>query len=264
MFTLLKRIYWKYIHKNIKDRYTLTCEETSAEFQFTNRTEMNRNIGRYNMEKPILSFLLRNIKKDDVIYDIGANTGLYSSFCGRKCSEGLIVSVEPLIPNVLQLKENLLINCNGRYEIIQVALSNESNVIKTNIPGRVDPGFGKASIMKREKKDNKKISIPTIKGDTLLNTVAKPNIAKIDVEGAESLVISGMKNALSSNECRILICEIHTGEKNIRPSISDFGTNKQDIINQIRSVGFTNIKIIERDGEETIIGKKYDTIEYFT
>jgi FkbM family methyltransferase len=56
-------------------------------------------------------------------------------------------------------------------------------------------------------------TVETVRGDSIISRegLESPDVVKIDVEGAEGLVIAGMSNSLS--RCRRIYCEIHIGNK---------------------------------------------------
>lgn len=90
------------------------------------------------------------------------------------------------------------------------------------------------------------IEVATERGDALVSgdDVPKPTVIKIDVEGAESLVIEGMKESLASEQCRLLYCEVHPSSDE-DPSIDDFGSSESELRELIHELGF-DIEVIEQ------------------
>jgi hypothetical protein len=68
-----------------------------------------------------------------------------------------------------------------------------------------------------------------------------PSIIKVDVEGAEILVLQGMKDLLESPQApRILFCEFHP------EYLRYFGSDQQECIDLIESAGYSESYRIDR------------------
>ena len=81
------------------------------------------------------------------------------------------------------------------------------------------------------------VNIKKKRGDDLIGDIEPPTIVKIDVEGAEVNVIRGMKKALSSESCRLLYCEVHTGSQG-GPSVEDFDGTVDELKELLKDCGF--------------------------
>jgi len=100
--------------------------------------------------------------------------------------------------------------------------------------------------------------VQAIPGDQLVDdgSIPLPSVVKIDVEGAEPLVIDGMKKSLNNSSCRILYLEIHLPkESGGRPSVEDYGESKESMLEKILALGF-EIVYNERRGNEVHIKAK--------
>lgn len=134
-------------------------------------------------------------------------------------------------------------------ELYNLALSNEGGTIQFDQPDSEEFGYGSASIQVGD--EDSAINVPTSSGDRLVETedVPVPNVVKIDVEGAEPLVIEGMEDVLASDECRLLYCEIHLEATDLRPSIKEFGSSLDDLLEKLESYGFSIDRFQERERE---------------
>jgi len=81
-------------------------------------------------------------------------------------------------------------------------------------------------------------------------TSPEPNVVKIDVEGAEPLVIDGLEDALSFETCRLVYCEVHLPGVDKRPSIKDFGATTDELRDRFEELGFTVEILGDRSGDE--------------
>jgi len=62
---------------------------------------------RFETERRELTDFLSDIAPDDVVYDIGANTSLYTLFAAHRCPQGNVIAFEPYPPNVALLKQDI-------------------------------------------------------------------------------------------------------------------------------------------------------------
>lgn len=211
---------------------------------------VRRNVERFESEKAELTDFVDEINEDDVVYDIGANTGLYTFFAATKCSEGEVIAFEPYPPNARLLTKDMERNRLSNVTVIEKALSDSVGSIEFSQPPEADVGYGSSSIQ-MEKSDST-IEVPTTTGDQLISSaqIPRPNVVKIDVEGAEPLVIEGLADALSAPECRVVYCEVHLPGVSHRPSIKDFDTTVSEIKGLLEGFGFTVEKLRTRGDSE--------------
>jgi FkbM family methyltransferase len=192
--------------------------------------------------------LIENLKNDDVFYDIGANTGLYTKFAAQVCSD--IIAFEPHPPNYQYLQTHLDEDYYDNIEILQYALSDSDGEVKFGAP-EDSLGHGTGSI------GDGKQTVQAVKGDSIVNekNLKHPDIVKIDVEGAEPLVIDGMKETLSN--CRLVYCEIHLPDNSRNPS-ELYGYTPTETLLKLHNIGFEIEILNHRSGELHIVGKNTD------
>nr|WP_303647541.1 FkbM family methyltransferase [Haloarchaeobius amylolyticus] len=217
---------------------------------------VRRNVERFHWEQAELKDFVSEIETNDIVYDIGANTGLYTLFAAKKCHKGEVIAFEPYPPNVQLLKKDIERNSLTNVTVIEKALSNSVGSIEFSQPTVADVGYGSSSI--QAEKSDSTIDVPTTTGDQLISSTRapQPNVVKIDVEGAEPLVIEGLADALSQQECRIVYCEVHLPGVSHRPSIEDFSTTVSDIRERFEGFGFT-VENLHTRGETELFLKAY-------
>jgi FkbM family methyltransferase len=199
----------------------------------------------YETERPIMERILRELKTEDVFWDVGANLGIYS-LLAASCSKVNVVAFEPNPTTVISLRKNIELNKKANIKVLTVALSNSKGRARFN-PEGVQLSHGRAHLVTEEIGET--IEVETISGDKLIEngTAPRPDIIKIDVEGAEHLVIKGMSKALSN--CRELFCEVH-------PNIEQYGSSAGDLEMTLKDIGFIIEKIQDRsDGTYSIIAR---------
>lgn len=233
----------------------LSAADTTAAFVATNAGSIGATLRRHRGEYDRLVAVLADLEGDDVFYDIGANTGLYTCFAAKNCSQ--VVAFEPYPPNVAELKRNVALN-GLDASVHEVALSDRSGTIGfstegdggLNDPGSGGAGFGRGTITDA----GSDLEVPAVRGDELIQagTIPRPNILKIDVEGAESLVIDGLSEALSAEACRVVYCEVHEPGASRGPD-HDHTVDRSALFETFRELGFDAVEALDTDRHEFVI-----------
>ena len=154
-------------------------------------------LGTYELEKQ--KFFEKVVKKDDVVYDIGANVGFYTLLASELIGpNGRVFAFEPLPRNIFYLKKHIKLNKLNNIAIIEAAVSDKKGVLnfseyESNATGRL----GKEGQLK----------VSSVVLDDLLKDgkILPPNVLKIDVEGAEAEVLKGAGDILSKHRPDIFL-----------------------------------------------------------
>jgi FkbM family methyltransferase len=156
---------------------------------------VNRSVG----EKRVNSAIIELTREGDVVWDVGANVGVYTrQFLQRVGSSGHVVAVEPVPANAAQLAA---LGPAERLTVVEAALATsdgQSSLVVSGAEGETSSvGDGPGAL-----------TIRVARGDTLLaDGVPQPQIVKIDVEGFEGDVVDGMPDVLRG--VRGVIVEVH-------------------------------------------------------
>lgn len=252
---LKREIYYRSI--SARGQYSLALGDQTVKFSAPTPTLVHRNRQRFKSESKELRDFLGAIRENDVVYDIGANTGLYSLFAATKCPEGTVVAFEPYPPNIKVLQQDITLNELNNVEVIKSALSNSVGEVEFSHPDDDDIGYGSSSIDADVVEGEN--TVPTTTGNFLVanSEIPSANIVKIDVEGAEPLVIDGLDKVLTKPSCRAVYCEVHLPGASKRPSIQDFGSSLEEIENRLEEFGFSVEQLrMEKNNEITVMGEK--------
>ena len=164
----------------------------------------------HEAEVRLTRFLIRTLEDDDVFFDLGANFGFYSLLASEFIKSGRICSFEP-VPFVFEgLSKNAA--ASGKINAVNCAVSDRIGVLDFNQAPEcrhTGSSFDEASF--RAPGTPPKFAFTQIKVRT--TTVDEfraqnglvPTVIKIDVEGAEKLVISGARETLASASLTVIL-----------------------------------------------------------
>jgi len=147
------------------------------------------------------------VGKDTVFVDVGAYLGLYTVWACRRARR--VISVEPNPAALAYLKVNIALNECSNVTVVPKALSDRRGYTKLKIPEAGEKGFipMHSSIVRDfEEAFEVKVEMDTL--DNVLEEVGvdSVDVLKIDVEGAEGLVVRGAEKALK--EAKAVLIEI--------------------------------------------------------
>jgi FkbM family methyltransferase len=141
--------------------------------------------------------LKKLLKKNDVIFDIGANNGYTSLAFSQEIGEnGKIFSFEPDNINYNRAKKNIELNNVKNINLLKFGIGSKTEKLKLfNID---EYNLGMNRILKDES-NSKYQEIEVISIDDFINSnsIDKINLIKIDVEGFEKEVLLGAINTIN-------------------------------------------------------------------
>jgi FkbM family methyltransferase len=148
--------------------------------------------GLYN-EPKTFNFIMKQIKNCKVFVDVGANIGGYSIRAAKYCK---VYAIEPLPRNYKILKINEKLN-NVKINSFNMAAGKERGKIKLYY---TQGNWGFPSV---RYKQNYFIEVEMKPLDEIINEESI-DLIKIDVEGAEDLVLEGTRNCLKRTKMVII------------------------------------------------------------
>jgi FkbM family methyltransferase len=200
----------------VRDRYsleTIVSGNLSGYKIYVNLKHEKRYwLGTY---EPELQWAIGNLGlKDRVAYDIGANIGFSTLLLAQAVGEkGKVFAFEPFPENVERLQKNLDLNDMGKLvQVVQRAVMEKSIEVPFLTYERDSMGHLENVRKERELLQGK----INVEGETLDHFVFQagnlpPDFLKIDVEGAEDLVLQGATRLLAEVRPTMII-ELHNQE----------------------------------------------------
>lgn len=188
----------------------------------------------YDKEPDTINWLNR-IPEGDVLWDIGANVGLYTVYAGvtRKAK---VLAFEPLASNYYVLNMNIELNKLGdRVHAYCMAFADETACgvlnASSSAPGAAGCSFNEAI------DDRGNTFVPSFTQGMLGFTVDEfiekyqpdfPNHLKIDVDGLESRIVNGAPKTLRDPRLKTISIELDAN----RPEYVE------DVLGKIQAAGF--------------------------
>ncbi|HMG35931.1 MAG TPA: FkbM family methyltransferase [Blastocatellia bacterium] len=170
-----------------------------------------------------------------VFYDIGANAGFFTVLAAKLVADrGRVISFEPLPENAESVRAQIEINNLVHCELITAAVSDrrgtsffvfgENNSQSQLSEDGIDPFSG----------DKTEFRVETVKLDEFIESHPRPDVIKIDVEGAETEVLAGADELLRVANRPALIIELHGETKAIavHQMLTDCGYAIRDLEGQ--------------------------------
>jgi len=137
------------------------------------------------------------VGKDAVFVDVGAYMGLYTVWACRRARK--VISVEPNPAALAYLKVNIALNECSNVTVVPKALSDRRGYTKLKIPKETEEGrIPTVSSIVWDFKEAFEVEVETDTLDSVLEDVGvdSVDVLKIDVEGAEGLVVRGAEKTL--------------------------------------------------------------------
>lgn len=173
-------------------------------------------------ERFMIGAMERLIRPGDIVFDAGANIGLYVRLAIQRFGASRVVAFEPASQNQILLNQNIeLGKCRAKVQVLTKALADYDGMDEFQIDdvstasGTLNiVSHGAASEARRQyglRPVTEKVTVARLDNLIQSGEVPVPNVIKIDVEGAEELLLRGAEQALRQHN-PYLVIELHGRE----------------------------------------------------
>ena len=152
------------------------------------------------------------VRNGDVVYDLGANTGIHSlHFSQLVGANGLVYAFEPMPYNLAEIALVIKLNQIKNIEIVPKAVSDRAGSFDFAVgnhtkAGSLEVGLDSTQVVK----------VPVVTLDDLVALgMRAPDFLKIDIEGAEGAALEGMDRTAAEHHPSMYI-ELHNPEQDVR------------------------------------------------
>ena len=161
----------------------------------------------FHEETDLLEAMVDRTRSGDVVYDVGANIGLVGLVVALH-RDVRVLGFEPEPANLARFQANVAANAlEGRVDAHGLALGADTGSIPLHVRGGA--GEGRHSTVD-DRKAERAIQVPVETAAAFASrTGTPPDVAKVDVEGAEGAVLAGMEPLMREGRPRELFLEVH-------------------------------------------------------
>lgn len=171
------------------------------------------------------------IRPNGSVIDVGANIGIYSCFAAQKAGpEGRVFAFEATPKTFERLVRNTSLNNSGCIICTHVALGNTTNGSTFIDQHKNDDSQNCLRSVSANTIELGEQKVPIARLDDCLSATDNFDVLKIDVEGAELMVLEGASSVLK--RCRTVFIEV------FEPNLKKFNASSQTLLQLLESNGF--------------------------
>ena len=163
-----------------------------------------------------MTFCARLIRDGDMVFDVGEHIGYMALYCASLAGAcGRIFSFEPTSSNLPDIRANVGRATHNNVVLVEQAVGAENGFTTfwaedlTGQNGSIIPGYSAVDATAKSRgvrAQTREVTVDVVTLDSFAGRVGVVrSFAKIEVEGAESLVLRGMEDILAGARPRIMI-----------------------------------------------------------
>lgn len=174
-----------------------------------------------------------------LMIDVGANVGAWALMMGKCAKSPRVVAFEPGARTFAVLRENVQRNGLPNVEARQAAVSDSAGTVRfqdsrtASVYNRLQPSSGSGGA-KRTMEGCAEYDVPSVTLDDVARELQAETVdlLKVDVEGAEPLVLRGMARLLAEKRVRRIYIELEPD------NLQAFGFGLEDVLGPLFEAGF--------------------------
>lgn len=153
--------------------------------------------------EPLLAAAAKYAAGARSVWDIGANCGVFTFAAAHVAGPNakiLAIEADPFLASLVQKSANESGNSDREINVVCTAVSDRQGLARFLVAQRGRSSSSLEQTGHRSQAGGTRYAqyVPTTTLDALLNHFASPDVVKIDVEGAEGLVLKGAQQILGS------------------------------------------------------------------
>lgn len=217
-------------------RFTLVLDDLEVTFSTEDDRSKYWFFPKYDggkiYEEPVTRLIVQHLRSAKCFADIGANIGYYTCLACKAMSAGSIYAFEMDGHNYSILTQNISLNGCGSVRSFNTAVMDTQGVVHYEVvEDRLSAGLRIS--LKTPPEINSLVEVPAIGLDEFFDHIGEvPDITKIDVEGAEFKVLSGMHRILEHDQPTLFI-ELHPD------MLPLFGSCAEDVVQLLLNSGYS-------------------------
>jgi FkbM family methyltransferase len=161
---------------------------------------------------PEIAFVRSALKRGMSFVDVGANWGLFTLVAAHFVgASGSLVAIEADPRMFARLKSNVTRNGLRQVLLLELAIADRDSNVILAVHDQAGENWGISRLVEAGSPAQMTISVPAKPLDAVLDEAGLETVdlLKIDVEGAEDLVLNGMDAGLTRHRYRRILLELH-------------------------------------------------------
>ncbi|MCS6958901.1 MAG: FkbM family methyltransferase [Pseudanabaenaceae cyanobacterium SKYGB_i_bin29] len=216
MTDIIKGRYFGVVFPTIRGRQ-VSLQLFLDENEYTQRLILSNFARGVPYEPEISRLFLEFLTEGDTVIDVGAHVGYYSLLASVLVgAPGKVIACEMSKANLLRLLYHCQINNASNISIVAGAVGDQCREVSFFVNLDNDGGHALWNVGNHpynqnsaKQRQQEKVIMRTLDAITQEYEVAKIKLIKIDVEGAEPLVLKGGRNTIDRLKPPFVICEIN-------------------------------------------------------
>jgi FkbM family methyltransferase len=148
-----------------------------------------------SQDRAIHSWIIQNARREWVAFDIGMNYGYFACLLAKYTTA--VHGFEPIPWLAARAQANADLNGFTKLAVVQTALSAQAGEALLNLPAEDDSNWGTSSLVHRTSgKAVLAVRVDTVDDYVYRNQLNRVDFIKVDVEGAEEMVLAGSTKTL--------------------------------------------------------------------
>jgi FkbM family methyltransferase len=245
--TLAARIVIRLHRRLVRGRLAVVDISTGVRMAVSPQDNLGHHLFYFGAYEPVQRALWERLLargEELIVLDVGANMGYYSLLAAARRNVAKVVCFEPnpMVTPILRYNVQANSGLAGKVTIVEAAAGDADGIVPFH-RNRAEHNFGLGSLRSRTD-DEVTVDVPMVRLDRHLPgmNLQRVDLVKIDVEGAELAVLTGLLGFGRPT----LVIEVHP---HILPS---FGAKFADIAEALRQAGYRAQRLRE-DGTLTTV-----------
>lgn len=167
--------------------------------------------GTYFLEQENLACWAEYSKRSKVIFDVGANLGIYSLTSAAIHPEARLFAFEPTAAIAAHLRRTLENNYLNTITVVEKAVARTSGTAVLNLWGSKAEGNEGMNFVTQEAVATDSVTVETVSLDDFceLQGIEQIDLLKIDIQGNEPEALRGAERLLSEGRIRCIFTELN-------------------------------------------------------
>ncbi len=207
-----------------------------------------RGLAAGTYEQEIADYLSKTLRPGMTVLDIGAHVGYFSLLAGKYVGPtGKVWSFEPDPANRTMLERN--IEANGMADLVSVVPLAVTSAAGERVLYRVARDTGGSTVYPRQDTLSEQIAVKTTSLDVWSDSKDWPPVdfIKIDAEGAEGAILTGMTELLRHNMNVVIVLEFQAD------GLEAAGQDPTDFLTRLLDVFPGRVELLDDRNGQTLV-----------